>query len=245
MSRQDDFFIGWSADTPRRDRRFMLGAGLALIPGAGALAAVLAPDPTPLGEGFWDQGEVRTLRGWLDAEPYPALRTLDLDGEARTVFLATSGKSVPSLEPSLVGRAVSVIGTLIVRGRNAMMALASMEPATQEHGGERSVIDHGPAMLVGEILDAKCWFGAMRPGSGPTHKACAALCARGGLPLAFCQIGLCGDDGVAPLLLDDTGRAFGREILPYLADPVALIGRMIEVDAVMQIRAPLDRIRRL
>lgn len=36
-------------------------------------------------------------------------------------------------------------------------------------------------MLVGEILDAKCWFGAMRPGYGRIHRhaprfALAAAC---------------------------------------------------------------------
>ena len=36
--------------------------------------------------------------------------------------------------------------------------------------------------LSGEICDGKCAAGAMRPGSGASHKACANLCISSGLP---------------------------------------------------------------
>jgi hypothetical protein len=247
MSEQDDFFIGWSAQTPRRDRRFMLGAGLALIAGAGGMGAALALDPTPIGNGFWDQGEVRTLRGLLTASPYPTILTHDLDGTIRTVFLATSGKTAPRIDAALVGGGVSLTGTLIIRGRNAMIAVNEMSAISIERDdlAATAFADRGPVTLVGEILDAKCWFGAMRPGYGRTHKACAALCARGGLPLAFCQLGACSSDAAAPLLLDENGRAFGHEVLPLVADPVAINGRMVEAGDVLQIRAALSDIRRI
>ncbi len=247
MKEQDDFFIGWSAQTPRRDRRFMLGAGLALIAGAGGLGAALALNPAPVGGGIWDQGEVRTLNGLLAAAPYPMIRTRDLDGAIRTVFLATSGKTAPRIDASLIGQSASVTGTLLTRGRNAMMAVSTIGAAAIAPDDLMAATfgDRGPVMLVGEILDAKCWFGAMRPGFGRTHKACAALCSRGGLPLAFCQLGACGDDIAAPLLLDENGRAFGRNIVPLIADPVVINGRLIEAGDMLQIRAALSDIRRL
>lgn len=100
-------------------------------------------------------------------------------------------------------------------------------------------------MLAGEILDAKCWFGAMRPGYGKTHKSCAALCARGGLPLAFCQVGDCANGAQALLFLNEHGQAFDRTILPLVADPVLVEGRLIAAGDVLQVRAPLRAIRRL
>ncbi len=36
--------------------------------------------------------------------------------------------------------------------------------------------------LKGEIIDPKCYLGAMKPGGGKTHKACAMLCISGGVP---------------------------------------------------------------
>jgi len=249
MSKREDFFIGWNAETPRVDRRFMLGASLALIAGGGAMGGTLAADRPPVGAGVWEQGEARSLNGLLSLAPYPSLRTIDLDGAPRTVFLATSGKTAPRIAASLANRMVRIDGTLIQRGRQAMMAVDELRPSAAAHNladlTPPVAVDRGPVLLVGEILDAKCWFGAMRPGYGKTHKACAALCARGGLPLAFCQLGACGDGAEAPLLLDQDGRAFGRAVLPLVADPVVLRGRMLEAGDVMQARASLNDIRRL
>src|SRR5690349_19376703 len=42
-----------------------------------------------------------------------------------------------------------------------------------------------PVSLRGEIVDSKCFLGAMRPGNGKTHKACAMLCIAGGVPPMF------------------------------------------------------------
>lgn len=247
MSRSD-FFIGWSAEIPRADRRFMLGAGVALIAAGAGLGATLASQRALIGDGVWDQGRMRTLSGVLASAPYPLLRTYDVGVGARTVFLATSGKLVAAPPRDLDARWVQASGTLITRGDNAMLALVSVEPAPgPEPEGLREVVavEHGEAFLTGEILDAKCWFGAMRPGYGKTHKACAALCARGGLPLAFCTSGACGTSAAAPLLLDSQGRAHGRAVLPLVADPLAISGRLVQVGDVLQLRADLSSMRRL
>jgi hypothetical protein len=42
-----------------------------------------------------------------------------------------------------------------------------------------------PVTLRGEIVDSKCFLGVMAPGEGKTHKDCASLCLRGGIPPAF------------------------------------------------------------
>jgi hypothetical protein len=177
------------------------------------------------------------------------LRTRGLGGSVRTVFLASSGKTAVDIDPQLFGQNVEVTGTLITRGRNAMMAVGDVLTPPTGVGdavlAAPEAIDLGPVMMVGEILDAKCWFGAMRPGYGKTHKACAALCARGGLPLAFCQIGTCGEGSEAPLLLDENGFAFGRAILPLVADPVILQGRRVVVGDVEQVRVSISEIRRV
>jgi hypothetical protein len=246
---EDEFFVGWSAETPRADRRFLLGAGLGLIAGGGLLGASLAMNRPPIGDGIWDQGTPRTLRGILSRAPYPILRTRGLDGDVRTVFLASSGKTAPEIDARYFDNGADVSGTLITRGRNAMMAVADVQAAPNGFDtpdlGAPAAVDRGPVMLVGEILDAKCWFGAMRPGYGKAHKACAALCARGGLPLAFCQSGACGDGSDAPLLLDEHGLAFGRAVLPLVADPVTIQGRLVAVGDVLQLRAWFGSIRRL
>ena len=249
MTRSAKFFIGWSADIPDLRRRTLLGAGLALAAGGGAgFAAALAGGREAIGSGIWDSGQVRTLHGVLFSRPYPLLRTLDLGGAARTVFLASDGKTAARLPRELQQRWVRTSGTLISRGANAMLAVEGIEPAPgTEPAGLRDppVTDLGEMLLTGEILDAKCWFGAMRPGYGKVHKACAALCARGGLPLAFCRSGDCGTGNEAPLFLDADGSPHGHEVLSLVADPVLVRGRLIRAGDVVQLRAGLAAVRRI
>ena len=250
MKKRDTFFVGWSDDIPNVDRRFVLGAGAALIAGGAGLGAALGRLQNPPGDGAWDQSDVRSWTGLLLADPYPMLRTLDLGGAPRTAFLATSGKTAVRLPPSLVGRTVTITASLIERGDHDKLAAVDAQhwiaplaqaPSSQLSAGLEK--DLGPAALVGEILDAKCWFGAMRPGYGKSHKACATLCARGGLPLAFCTDG-CGASE-APMFLDERGQAHARAILPYVADPVFVTGRRVQVGDVTQFRAPIASIHRL
>ncbi|MBI1251095.1 MAG: hypothetical protein GC189_06470 [Alphaproteobacteria bacterium] len=248
----DRFFVGWETAPDINRRGFALGA-VALTLGGAGLAAALARAQSLPQSGFWDQGDVRDWRGVLQRAPYPILRTTDIDGVARTAFLTTSGKTsvAPRLPRDLEGPVL--VRASLIRRDDAIM-LAAIDGAdwiAPDPGGARLAApaeeDLGPVFAIGEILDAKCWFGAMRPGFGKTHKACAALCARGGLPLAFCvsRNGVCGEASDDPLFLDAEGRAHGRAIIPYVGDPVSVEGRLVRVGDVTQLRASLNAIRRL
>lgn len=244
----DDFFIGW-ADAPKRDRRFLLGATLGLVAAGAGLAGLLANAHEPAGGGTWDQSDVRSFTGQLVRDPYPALVTSDIDGSSRTAFLVSSTKTgLGGRLRRQVGDAVRVRGTLIARGANAMIAAIDGEDwignASPAPAISWPAIDLGPALLTGEILDAKCWFGAMRPGDGKVHKACASLCIRGGLPPAFCTSG-CGDGAEISLFLDADGNAHGAGLLPFVADPVYASGRLFRVGDVKQFRVSLRDVRRI
>lgn len=243
---EEPFFVGWSPELARPTRRFLLTAGAGLAVGAGAVGlglGAVAPHPGP---GFWDQGKKVAVTGTIYPGPYLHLLTEDLGDGPRTVLLVGAGKDRVTVRPALTFTGAAVTGTLIERGEHAMMAVDGVYPDPAPGrvlpGPEK---DLGDAVMTGEILDAKCWFGAMRPGHGKTHKACAALCATGGLPLAFCETGRCSDGKAALLLLNDRGQAFGREILPLVADPVMVRGRIVEVAGLRQVRVKLSDIVRL
>lgn len=249
--KDDPFFVGW-AETPSPTRRFMLGAALGLtFAGVGASALLAAKQDNP-GKGQWRQGDVRDWTGLLVREPYPMLRFSGADGAVRTAFLATSGKLAVRLPPSLDG-AVRARASAITRGRNTMLTAIDaadwISPATTNvtRLGDVQPEMRGSATLIGEILDAKCWFGAMKPGFGKTHKECAALCARGGLPLAFCAGGsaLCTDADQTLLFLDENGRAHGPQLLPYLADPVSVTGQIVRVGDITEYRVAARDIARI
>ncbi len=242
----DPFFVGWQDNVPKLSRRKVLLAGAGLALGAGALGLGLGNQAPAPGPGVWDQGRKLAMTGTIYPEPYLHLLTEDLGGGPRPVFLVGQGKDRITVRPALTFTGAAVTGTMIERGEHAMMAVddiyADPAPGRVMPGPET---DLGEVVMTGEILDAKCWFGAMRPGHGKTHKACASLCARGGLPLAFCETGRCGEGKAALLFLDARGRAFGPEIIPLVADPVIIRGRIFEVAGLRQVRVALGDVVRL
>jgi hypothetical protein len=246
MKPQDRFFIGWSADLAEPTRRGLMLASAGLVLGGAALGAGLGLGAPASGPGFWDQGRKVALTGTIYPEPYLHLLTEDLGPGLRTVLLGGAGKDRITVRPALTFTGAAVTGTLIERGEHAMMAVEGVypdpSPGRVSPGPET---DFGEVVLTGEILDAKCWFGAMRPGYGKTHKACAALCAAGGLPLAFCETGRCAEGKAGLLFLNHRGQAFGPEIISLVADPVMIRGRIIEVAGLRQVRVAPNDIRRL
>lgn len=248
----DDFFIGWSPDTPRADRRFFLGAGLAMLAGTGGLGWTLASRQAAPGPGQWDQGAVREWRGIVTANPYAMLRTRDVSGAPQTVLLSTLGKcGVAARIGSHAGQPVVIRGSLIERGRHAMVAVTDdvdwIRPDTE------ALIDVvlgfpeperlGEIVLKGEIVDSKCWFGAMRPSEGKVHKACAALCIRGGLPPVL--LARDGANRHALLVLTRDGLAHGDDLLPFVADPVEISGSVYRRGEQIFLDGPVSKIRRL
>ena len=252
--RADDepMFIGW-AETPAADRRFFLRAGLALTTAVGVLGFSVAAVQKPPGKGRWDPDAVREWRGIASAEPYAMLRTNDLGGGGpRTALLSCLGKcGVAARLGALAGQAVVVKGSLIQRGQHAMIAVdeegdwirrdddARADPALSFPPGQPL----GEVSLVGEILDSKCWFGAMRPSSGKVHKACAALCIRGGIPPAFFARGSGGQGTL--MIMTSGGRAYGNALLGLVADPVRVSGSVQRVGDLLVLDAPLSQIQRM
>lgn len=246
----DPFFIGWSPDISKPDRRFLLLATLGIVVGGSATAAFLGGLGEAPGPGIWNQSAITDHTGLLLTAPWPALRMIGADGHPQTAFLATTGKRAVRLAADAQGW-VKVRGSLISRGQNRMIAVDGARWLGASGGAEPPGLrnwpetDLGPAEMIGEILDAKCWFGAMRPGYGKTHKACATLCARGGLPLAFCAAGSCGSGVDAPLFLDADGRRHDPAILPFIADRVIAKGRMVRVGDVTQFRVARSDLYRI
>jgi hypothetical protein len=250
--RDDPFFIGW-ADTPPADRRFFLRLGLGFMVGTAGLGAGLASLQRAPGAGNWDPDQVREWRGIVTAAPYAMLRSRDLGGGVpRTALLSCLGKcGVAAQIGALAGQAVVVTGSLIQRGQHSMIAVDEQGPWLRRD--ERAAPDAslalptiealGEVSLSGEILDSKCWFGAMRPSDGKVHKACASLCIRGGIPPAFFARGPAGQSAL--MIMTDGGRAHGPELLALVADPVQLSGRVLRRGDLLILDTPVSAMRRL
>ena len=77
--------------------------------------------------------------------------------------------------------------------------------------------------LVGEIVDTKCYLGAMKPGRGKPHRDCASLCIRGGIPAAL-LVRTENGERVLVNLVDFAGRPLGQELLDWVGQPVEVTG---------------------
>ena len=88
----------------------------------------------------------------------------------------------------LAGQLVTASGVLLARGDLDMLQVRGGADGLSAAEGDAVLPESVPLgrwRLAGEICDGKCLAGAMRPGTGLAHKACANLCLSGGVPPVF------------------------------------------------------------
>ena len=94
----------------------------------------------------------------------------------------------------LDGRHVTLTGTRIAPGhahddRGRARVARRWTRRRQRRAMPAESVGGGPVTVSGEIVDSKCFLGVMVPGAGKTHKECASLCLRGGIPPAPVRAG--------------------------------------------------------
>lgn len=225
-----DFFIGWERRLPDTVRLPLLGVALGLLTLALLLPLALGRATTGLGGGDW-AGDA-DVRGTLTALPYPLLRLPN----GHTMLLSAFGKAQVSV--ALAGQAVQARGVLLKRGDLEMLIVN--EPA-QLHGiaaalpAPAAAVPLGRWAIVGEICDGKCASGAMRPGTGIAHRACASLCLDGDIPPVLVS--------VQPV----DGRSFfllaGPDGGPVPAALLRLVGLRLRLEGALERRGDLPVFR--
>jgi hypothetical protein len=255
QAERDEFFIGWLR-MPAGHARLSRRAALAMLGLGAGSAAVLAARQRSPGPAAWDDAS-RTLVGVVSTRPYAMLRTAgERPGAApRMVLLVEEGKfgAAQRVAPR-EGQAVRVRGTLLRRDARWMMELASdpqaIEPIAEGAAGILqqlawpAPLPRGRVALRGEIIDPKCYLGAMKPGGGKTHKACATLCISGGIPPML----VARDDErreLFYLLAAGDGSPINEAILPFVGDAVQLAGQLVVLGDLPILRVDLASLRRL
>jgi hypothetical protein len=227
------FFIGWASLPAGLAVPLTFIAG-ALIAGFAALALGLGASTGDPGSGGFDWAAGRLeMAGVVQARPYPILRLprSEAHPDGHAVMLAGVGK-VGAQAPAapLDGKAATAAGFLIKRGDLDMLQLDGPHGLVAAEAEAVPTVAPPPATplgryrLVGELCDGKCYAGAMRPGTGLAHKACANLCLAGGLPLVFVATGPV--EGQTFFLVGD---ATGGE--PAAEDYRDLVARLVEIEA--------------
>ena len=225
MSKDRGFYVGY-LPMPRRHMVFLWIAAPLVAGALGALVGVMSASQRDPGDGVWDTGSVVRVEGTLLVAPYPMV----IDDRGKTHLLVEIAKTgADARAEPFAGARVVVSGYSLERDGRRMLELVDGDDAVvRGEGSSRAVaVDAGAetVTLRGEILDSKCYLGAMKPGDGKGHKACATLCVTGGIPPLL--LSWDADGTVRHLLLVNADGSSAREVvLGLIGEPVTVTGRL-------------------
>ena len=200
----DDFFVGYEGRLPASMAGLVRTTAIMLLVAVPMVMAIAAAAQQRADEGTYEFGVVKTFEGVVALAPVPMLRGVpDASGAPRDHLLVGALKSgAPERLASFDGQRVKLDGSLMYRRGQAMIEVldpASIVVAQGEAPAPADATSLGTMTLRGELLDTKCFLGAMRPAVGKVHRACAAVCLKSGIPAGLRVVD--GDGGEALVLL--------------------------------------------
>lgn len=224
----EPFFVGWGK-VPKGLKNFLLVCTTSFLIGFSVVAYAISSTQTDTGSGAF-MGQASAV-GILRADPYPVLHVIESDNFERGDVLLLSGggkRGVFARAEGLDGQVIRVGGIRLERGdlnglqlRGGMRGLRKVPNPDVTFDIE--VEQLGRWKLTGEICDGKCLNGAMRPGTGLAHKACANLCLIGDVPPVFVSSGKV-DGSEFLLMADQDGGTVTDKILDFTATYVEIEG---------------------
>jgi hypothetical protein len=231
----DEFYIGYAPPMPPHIARFVKRAVLTIAAGVPLAAALLAIGHVRIEGGTFDYGRPQTIAGVITAWPYPSIRfersSGDEAAEGGWALLVAPGKhGAGELAAPFHGQHVTLDATRIQRGAAVMFEVAPGTVAANPgsaglSAGKTSPREGSPVTLRGEIVDSKCYLGVMTPGEGKTHKDCASLCLRGGIPPAFVVRDREGRTALLLMVSESGDSLAGHSAVSRLAgEPIELTG---------------------
>lgn len=246
---REPFFVGW-ATPPQGLRGFLVWVAAGLVGLFAALGYLLAATQDDPGDGaFRFDWSRQTVVGVLESRPYPLLHVLESERfpQGHTLLLSGNGKrGAQDRSAALDGRLVRASGIVLKRGELDMLQLrGGAEGLSAAEGTEAALPEVQPLgrwRITGEICDGKCYAGAMRPGRGLAHKACANLCLNGGVPPVF--VATDDIDGMPFLLMADAeGGPVTERILDHTATLVEIEGAVERRGGLLVFRIDPESIR--
>lgn len=247
---RDDFYVGYAAMPPAH-RAFLRRVAPAILWTMAVVCGLTLAFLKPAPPARWDTGTLVSVQGMVRAVPHPLIELRGEDMRLETVLLTGVGKRAAFVSQVHEDAFCIVRGYALERDGRRILELmdgheAMIRPADQSLAWLRpEPLPLGRAEFTGEILDSKCWHGAMRPGEGRAHKACATLCVRGGIaPMLIVRDGPRAGEMIL-LASADGGRA-AATVLPYLGEPVRARGTLVRQAGMLWLRldrdgvAPLD-----
>lgn len=257
----EEFYVGYLDKAPTGIAKRIRHAVVAALGIAWLVAVAIAILQSSFAAKTFEFGSEREFVGWLRTTPVPRIVVAAPGNSPEGAVLmsyplgrAGSKHGADLLVADHDGRFVRLRGWLIYREDDTMIDVvpgsitAVEEPETPSRAApgadENTATELGVHTLVGQIVDSKCYFGVMNPGSGKVHRACAVRCISSGTPPVFAVRDA---EGRARhlLIVGEDGRALNREILHVVAEPVEVTGRVSRIDQLLVLWIEPNQIRRL
>lgn len=245
------FFVGYGNKLPKDIAKLILPVFALFICSFITLSLLLSSSAEEAGDGRFrfDLGR-QTLAGVLEFHPYPVLRLpADENNPATTLMMSGGGKrGAFSNAEGMSGEGVVAWGVYMKRGDITMLQVAGRQNIEasdleiRENFQPSKPVSLGKWRLAGEICDGKCYTGAMRPGTGLAHKACANLCVAGGVPPVFVSSGDVEGSNFF-LLTDKEGKPIGNRIGDLMALYVEAEGEIERLDDLTVFKMDLATVR--
>ncbi len=83
-------------------------------------------------------------------------------------------------------------------------------------------------VITGEIIDPKCYFGAMNPGHGTPHLSCAVRCISGGI-MPMVKYSISGKENYA-ILLGENGEPINNKVLDVIGRSLQITGGLASLN---------------
>lgn len=239
-----DFFIGWNGTLNQTSisslKKFIIpsmGIGLLFLWG-------FIFSQNKIADSKYHFGEVATYTGIVSNHPFPHIL---ISEDSKDQYGNPQKKVIPLVNAwkfgadSLINNwckqnkycPATLKGTIISRANNFVLELSDEEnsfstsnTALSEEPGKISKLGH--VTLKGEIIDPKCYFGAMNPGEGKPHRSCAIRCISGGIMPMFSYFE--NHEQKYAVLLGENGQKINDEILDFVADPIRIEGILYQYE---------------
>ncbi|MEM7069345.1 MAG: hypothetical protein AAF478_10725 [Pseudomonadota bacterium] len=245
------FFVGYGSKVPKGIAQLLFPVFALFIATFVTLSLFLSSASEDPGDGRFrgNLGKPQQV-GVLEFHPYPVLRLPPVDGQpAQTLMMSGPGKrgAVADAE-KLKGQTVLARGIYLKRGDITMMqvrgrnGVAKTDRELPVGFTPSEPVSLGKWRLAGEICDGKCYTGAMRPGTGLAHKACANLCILGGIPAVFVSSGDVEGSSFF-LLADKDGNPLGDELFDLVALYIEAEGEVERLDDLNVFKMDLSTVK--
>ncbi len=244
MREEKDFYIGWKEEVPPENASFLKKILILLFILIPILVFAVVFFQKPFNNFKFEFGKTTSITGTYYENPIPILiadKGMLADSLSHDIILVGYGKfgakgiikNIEKDKGSLNGKKITLEGTLIYGDGKTLLELTAAEKALKEVLNMPTKKPLAKLMtkdisLAGEIIDPKCYFGVMKPGEGKIHKSCAIRCISGGIPPVL-KTKNKQNLNQYYLLLDQSGQAINKQVLPFVAEQITISGKTNQV----------------